>query len=184
MVLAPGRGACDRSLNQGRFGDPSAGSDPADNPVSTSRSRDRTTPMRTRTLEHPEGGLDRGTPGAGRTRSFEAEAKYEALLGQLPAAIYTDSPELDGPTFHMSPHVEELLGVPAQEFIDREDISGCADPSRRPRAIRLGLRVVPRTGQPEHGEYRYVRPDGHVVWVRDHAVMIRDAEGRRCSCRA
>ena len=34
------------------------------------------------------------------------------------------------------------------------------------------------TGQPETSEYRMVRRDGRVVWVRDHATMLKDAEGK------
>ena len=61
---------------------------------------------------------------------FEAEAKYEALMRQLPAAIYVYSPELDGPTFHISPFVEELLGVLARRLHrERRDL-GRADPPR------------------------------------------------------
>jgi diguanylate cyclase (GGDEF)-like protein/PAS domain S-box-containing protein len=108
---------------------------------------------------------------------FEAEAKYEALMGQMPAAIYVYSPELDGPTFHMSPYVEELLGVPPIEFIERDDIwDRLIHPDDRERA-RIEYEWFLRTGQPEYGEYRYVRPDGRVVWVRDHAAMIRDEDG-------
>jgi diguanylate cyclase (GGDEF)-like protein len=50
-------------------------------------------------------------------------------------------------------------------------------PDDRERS-RLDYEEFLRTGQPEHGEYRYVRPDGRVVWVRDHSVMIRDPEGK------
>ncbi len=108
---------------------------------------------------------------------FEAEAKYEALMSQMPAAIYVYSPELDGPTFHMSPYVEELLGVPPEEFIERDDIwDQLIHPEDRERA-RIEYEWFLQTGQPEYGEYRYVRPDGRVVWVRDHAAMIRDEEG-------
>ena len=78
----------------------------------------------------------------------------------------------------MSPHVEELLGVPAQEFIDREDIwDVLIHPEDRERS-RLDYEEFLRTGQPEHGEYRYVRPDGRIVWVRDHSVKICDLEGK------
>jgi PAS domain-containing protein len=49
----------------------------------------------------------------------------------------------------MSPHVEELLGVPAQEFIDREDIwDVLIHPDDRERS-RLDYEEFLRTGQPE-----------------------------------
>ena len=110
-------------------------------------------------------------------RSFEAEAKYEALLRQLPAAIYVYSPELDGPTFSMSAYVEQLLGIPPQEFLDNENIwDQVIHPEDWARA-RTEHEWFLHTGQPEAGEYRYIRPDGSVVWVRDHSVLIRSADG-------
>ncbi len=108
---------------------------------------------------------------------YEAEAKYEALMRQLPAAIYAYSPELDGPTFNMSPYIEELLGVPPEVFTEDEEVwDRLIHPEDRDRA-RIEYEWFLNTGQPEAGEYRYVRPDGRVVWVRDHSAMIRDEEG-------
>ena len=108
---------------------------------------------------------------------YEAEAKYEALMGQLPAAIYVYSPELDGPTFNMSPYIEELLGVPPEVFTEDEEVwDRLIHPEDRDRA-RIEYEWFLKTGQPEAGEYRYVRPDGRIVWVRDHSSMIRDETG-------
>jgi diguanylate cyclase (GGDEF)-like protein/PAS domain S-box-containing protein len=108
---------------------------------------------------------------------YEAEAKYEALMRQLPAAIYVYSPELDGPTFNMSPYIEELLGVPPEVFTEDEEVwDRLIHPEDRDRA-RIEYEWFLNTGQPEAGEYRYVRPDGRVVWVRDHSSMIRDEDG-------
>ena len=108
---------------------------------------------------------------------YEAVAKYEALLEQLPAAIYSYAPELDGPTFQMSRFVEELLGVSSEEFLSREEIwDELIHPDDRERS-RMDYESYLRTGQPEGGEYRYVRPDGRVVWVYDRSATIRDASG-------
>jgi diguanylate cyclase (GGDEF)-like protein/PAS domain S-box-containing protein len=123
-----------------------------------------------------DGSLEAQLRAAERAR-FEAEAKYEALLAQLPAAIYVYSPELDGPTFHMTTYVEDLLGVPAEEFVAREDIwDELIHPEDRERA-RMDYERFLHTDQPDSGEYRYVRPDGRIVWVRDHAAKIRDEDG-------
>lgn len=108
---------------------------------------------------------------------YEAEAKYDALMRQLPAAIYVYSPELDGPTFNMSPYIEELLGVPPEVFTEDDEVwDRLIHPEDRDRA-RIEYEWFLNTGQPEAGEYRYVRPDGRVVWVRDHSSMIRDEHG-------
>lgn len=111
-------------------------------------------------------------------RAFEAEAKYDAVLNQLPAAVYMYSPQLDGPTFSMSPFVEHLLGVSPQRFLEGDEIwDELIHPEDRERAW-ADYESYLLTGQPEGGDYRYVRPDGGVVWVRDHSATIRDAEGR------
>ena len=109
---------------------------------------------------------------------YEAEAKYDALMRQLPAAIYVYSPELDGPTFNMSPYIEELLGVPPEVFTQDDEVwDRLIHPEDRDRA-RIEYEWFLKTGQPEAGEYRYVRPDGRIVWVRDHSSMIRDEQGK------
>jgi diguanylate cyclase (GGDEF)-like protein/PAS domain S-box-containing protein len=133
----------------------------------------------------PDHDLHRGADLAGlhrrlraaEERVFEAEAKYEALLEQLPAAIYTYSPRLDGPTYYMSPYVESLLGVPAAAFLESEEIwDELIHPDDRERS-RIDYESYLRTGSPESGEYRYVRPDGRVVWVCDRSSTIRAEDG-------
>jgi diguanylate cyclase (GGDEF)-like protein/PAS domain S-box-containing protein len=111
-------------------------------------------------------------------RALEAEAKYEALLEQLPAVVYTYSPELDGPTYYVSSYVEQLLGVSPGEFYENEGIwDELLHPEDRERA-RLDYESFLRTGQPEEGVYRYVRRDGRVVWLHDRSRMIFEAGNR------
>ena len=110
-------------------------------------------------------------------RAFEAEAAYETLLNQLPAAIYAYAPEQGGPTLAMSSYIEELLGVPRERFLSGDEVwDEVLHPDDRERAWAdyESFRI---TGQPECGEYRYVRPDGRVVWVQDRSALVRDQEG-------
>jgi diguanylate cyclase (GGDEF)-like protein/PAS domain S-box-containing protein len=110
-------------------------------------------------------------------RAFEAEAAYETLLRQVPAAIYAWAPELGGPTIAMSAYVEELLGVPAERFLAGDEVwDEVIHPDDRDRAW-ADYESFLATGQPDCGEYRYVRPDGRVVWVQDRAAMVRDRDG-------
>jgi PAS domain-containing protein len=57
-----------------------------------------------RTAEQTTEGLDRRALESRihelERRLYEAEAKYEALVEQLPAAIYVHSPDPDGPTYY------------------------------------------------------------------------------------
>ena len=110
-------------------------------------------------------------------RAFEAEAAYETLLGQVPGAIYAYAPELGGPTLSMSSYVEELLGVPAERFLSGDSIwDELLHPEDRERAW-TDYESFLRSGSPDHGDYRYVRPDGRVVWVHDRSAMVRDQGG-------
>jgi diguanylate cyclase (GGDEF)-like protein/PAS domain S-box-containing protein len=115
---------------------------------------------------------------AAERRAYEAEAAYETLLGQVPGAIYAYAPELDGPTIAMSAYIEELLGVPAERFLSGDDIwDEVIHPEDRERCWEDYESFI-KTGQPDHGDYRYVRPDdGRVLWIHDRSAMIRDIDG-------
>jgi diguanylate cyclase (GGDEF)-like protein/PAS domain S-box-containing protein len=111
-------------------------------------------------------------------RAFEAEAAYETLLGQVPGAIYAYQPELGGVTLAMSAYVEELLGVPADRFLSGDSVwDEILHPDDRDRAW-ADYESFLATGQPDCGDYRYVRPDGRVVWIQDRSAMVRDRDGR------
>lgn len=111
-------------------------------------------------------------------RAFEAEAKYTALVEQLPAAIYIDAPDESGPTYYVSPQIRDLLGVQPGDWIGRPDLwTELVHPDDRERMLR-DYRSFLETGQPEAGDYRYVRPDGTVVWIHDRSKLIRGPDGR------
>jgi diguanylate cyclase (GGDEF)-like protein/PAS domain S-box-containing protein len=111
-------------------------------------------------------------------RAFEAEAAYETLLGQVPGAIYAYAPELGGSTLAMSAYIEELLGVPAERFLSGDAVwDELLHPEDRDRAW-ADYESFLTTGQPDCGDYRYVRPDGRVVWIQDRSAMVRDRDGK------
>ncbi len=111
-------------------------------------------------------------------RAFEAEAAYETLLGQVPGAIYAYQPELGGVTLAMSAYIEELVGVPADRFLSGDSVwDEVLHPDDRDRAWE-DYESFLATGQPECGDYRYVRPDGRVVWIQDRSAMVRDRDGK------
>jgi diguanylate cyclase (GGDEF)-like protein/PAS domain S-box-containing protein len=110
-------------------------------------------------------------------RAYEAEAAYETLLEQVPAAIYVWAPEMGGPTLSMSSYVQELLGVPAERFLTGDSIwDEILHPEDRDRAW-ADYESFLRTGMPDSGDYRYIRPDGRVVWIHDRSATVRDLEG-------
>ncbi len=125
-----------------------------------------------------------GTDGAAarihelERRLFEAEAKYESLVEQLPAAIYIDSPDADGPTYYVSPQVRDLLGISPADYITKAGIwKSLIHPEDRQRMMDVH-QLWRETGKsPEAGDYRYVKPDGTTVWIHDRSTLVRDADG-------
>ncbi|HEX6131604.1 MAG TPA: sensor domain-containing diguanylate cyclase [Actinomycetota bacterium] len=110
-------------------------------------------------------------------RVFEAEAKYASLVEQLPAAIYVDAPEADGATYYVSPQIRDLLGVTPADYIGRDAWVERIHPDDRERMLREYASFL-ETGEPEAGDYRYLRPGGEVVWIHDRAKIVRDPDGR------
>jgi diguanylate cyclase (GGDEF)-like protein/PAS domain S-box-containing protein len=110
-------------------------------------------------------------------RAYEAEAAYETLLEQVPGAIYAYAPEFGGPTLSMSAYIDDLLGVPAERFLSGDAVwDELLHPDDRDRAW-ADYESFLRTGSPDAGDYRYIRPDGRVVWIHDRSAIVRDRDG-------
>jgi diguanylate cyclase (GGDEF)-like protein/PAS domain S-box-containing protein len=78
----------------------------------------------------------------------------------------------------MSTYIEELLGVPADRFLSGDSVwDEVLHPDDRERAW-ADYESFLATGQPDCGDYRYVRPDGRVVWIQDRSAMVRDRDGK------
>ena len=54
---------------------------------------------------------------AGREARFEAEAKYRALVEQIPAVVYLDPVDEDSDSIYVSPQVVTLLGIDQDEWL-------------------------------------------------------------------
>ena len=108
----------------------------------------------------------------------ESESMYRALVENIPAVVYIIAPDGDGSTLYVSPHVERLLGYSRDEWLDQPDIwMELLHPDDRERVLDAYDRAN-ETGEVWSGEYRLIADDGHVVWFRDDATLVRDDEGR------
>jgi PAS domain S-box-containing protein len=113
----------------------------------------------------------------------EAEAKYRALVENIPAVTYLDLIDPEDPRkvreLYVSPQIEEMLGYEPAEVITNPDMwYQLIHPDDRDRALQEDLRHY-ETGEPLHHDYRMVARDGRVVWVRDMSVIVLDDQGRR-----
>ena len=107
----------------------------------------------------------------------EAEARYRTLIEQLPLVTYIRPVDMSLPNIYASPQVEAMLGHGAEEWQTNPNLlAEIVHPDDRDRVIR-DASVVRLTGEPYRDEYRYVTPDGRVVWVQDETHVVVDEKG-------
>jgi PAS domain S-box-containing protein len=105
------------------------------------------------------------------------EARYRALVENLPAVIYQVAPDDDRRTMYVSPHVETALGYSREEWLGQPDIwMELLHPDDREQ-ILAAHDLHNETGRPWSREYRLIANDGRVVWIRDVATLVRDDDG-------
>jgi PAS domain S-box-containing protein len=108
----------------------------------------------------------------------EAEARYHALVEQIPAIIYTDSAEQAGQTLYISPQLKTTIGCAPEEWIADNDLwLKIMHPDDRERVSAEYIRAY-ESGEPLNAEYRVITPEEQIVWIRDEATLKRDPSGR------
>jgi diguanylate cyclase (GGDEF)-like protein/PAS domain S-box-containing protein len=105
----------------------------------------------------------------------EAEARYRSLVEQIPAIVYAD----DGTsTSYVSPQIEAILGVTPEAYRDDPGMwLRMVHPADRPLVEAESDAFLAGVGG-DLTDYRMVRPDGRIVWIRDRAFAHRDEGGR------
>lgn len=110
-------------------------------------------------------------------RAEESEVRYRSLLENLPAIVYRESVrDADGGVVYVSPQIRTILGIDPEAMLGSAWVS-TVHPDDRQRIVEL-QRVADETGEPFAAEYRVLAGGGRVVWIRDGAILVRDAEGR------
>jgi diguanylate cyclase (GGDEF)-like protein/PAS domain S-box-containing protein len=105
------------------------------------------------------------------------QAKYRALVEQIPAIVYVDVADEHMSTTYVSPQIEQILGYTAQEYIDDPQLwERILHPDDREQAMATYLRARAAGGSFTF-EYRLLARDGRTVWFRDSAIVLPDADG-------
>jgi PAS domain S-box-containing protein len=102
--------------------------------------------------------------------------RYRALSEQIPAVLYSEVHAPGGSVIYHSPQNEGLLGYTAEEAMQPGFWKTLIHPEDREWVLAEDERCD-RTGDPWHMEYRVLARDGRVVWLRDHAVLVRGQPG-------
>src|SRR5688572_9453393 len=109
-------------------------------------------------------------------RLQEMERRYRSLVEQLPAVTYLDTADADMSSIYVSPQVEKVLGLSADAFVTDGTWSAHLHPDDREQAVQA-LREAIRAGDPFTLEYRMIRPDGSIVWIRDRGSVVLNESG-------
>jgi len=106
---------------------------------------------------------------------FEAEARYRGLVEQIPAVVYADRGHEN---IYVSPQIMEILGVTQEAYLQDPDLwLKMVHPDDRGWVEAQSDAFIAGEGG-DLDDYRMVRPDGRIVWVRDRAFAYRDDAGR------
>ena len=112
-----------------------------------------------------------------RDLRFEAEAKYAALVEQIPGVVYLDPVNEALDSIFVSPQVRELLGIEPEAWIaDQYCWSNHVHPDDFVRVWDEYMSAYTDDVPMSH-EYRMVHEDGTVKWVLELARPIHDEHG-------
>jgi PAS domain S-box-containing protein len=108
----------------------------------------------------------------------DADVLFRTLVEQVPAVVYIDAVDDVSTALYISPQYERLLGYTAEERMENPRLwVDRLHPEDRYRVMEESRRTN-ETGNPFSMEYRMLHRDGHVVWLRDEARLLRGENGR------
>jgi PAS domain S-box-containing protein len=107
-----------------------------------------------------------------------AEARYRALVEQIPAVTFMAALDEGGNEMYVSPQIEALLGFSQKEWLDDPVLwfkrLHVDDQELWNREFARGI----ATGGPFRAECRVIARDGRIVWILGEARLVRDDQGR------
>lgn len=107
-----------------------------------------------------------------------AQARYRALVEQIPAITFTVNLEEGTPELYVGPQIEEILGFSQTEWLEDPILwfEQCHPEDRDIWHQEFARGIA--TGGPFHAECRVFAKDGHEVWLRGEARLVRDDAGQ------
>ncbi|MGZ5300240.1 MAG: PAS domain-containing protein [Actinomycetota bacterium] len=108
----------------------------------------------------------------------ETEERFRAIVEHVPSGIYVDVPDTSMQTMYVSPQVEDITGIPEDEWVDDPDSwVDALYPEDREDVLGRYLAAI-AAEEPWSDEYRMRTRDGRTIWVHDETTFIHDDEGR------
>ena len=108
----------------------------------------------------------------------ESEQKYRLLVEQLPAITYIAALDEASTTLYVSPQVQKILGVSPDNYKADTDLwRKLLHPDDVLRVMKV-VEETHKTGLPFSCEYRMIAEDGRIIWIRDEAGIVKDADDK------
>lgn len=105
--------------------------------------------------------------------------RYRELLDRVPALVYIAEPGELGRWLFVGAQIDAILGFSAEEWCARPELwPERLHPDDRAAALERERAMERRGGGAFTDEYRMIHRDGHVVWLRDDARLLREPDGR------
>jgi len=112
-----------------------------------------------------------------KAAKLEAEIKYQNLIEQTPAVVFLDEADENETTIYINPRVEELTGYTPDEWrADPLIWEKGIHPDDKDHVLEQEKRKHSQ-GDRFQEEYRFIRRDGRIVWIKDDTNLIRDQKG-------
>lgn len=106
----------------------------------------------------------------------QAEAKFRALVEQIPAITYIWSSATNRLTY-VSPQIS-MLGFSAEEWLSGPPFhEAYLHPDDRER-VQQAVALSRRNGSPLRVEYRLIAKNGDIFWLREEAQIVHDGSSR------
>ncbi|MEI6263399.1 MAG: PAS domain S-box protein, partial [Deltaproteobacteria bacterium] len=110
---------------------------------------------------------------------LESEARYQSLVEQVPAIIYTACLDAAGTTQFISPQIEPILGFTQSEWLGSPGLwLRQLHNEDRDRVLDM-IAAGKLSGKPFSHEYRMFDRNGCIHWIRDNAVIVLDKAGQQ-----
>jgi PAS domain S-box-containing protein len=112
------------------------------------------------------------------TALHESEIRNRTLIEQLPMIVYVNSPDDISHTTYVSPQIRTILGYTPKDWVtDPTFWQKVLHPEDRGDVLER-LKQINITNEPFDMEFRMLAADGHIVWLRDQAIPVKDPAGR------
>jgi PAS domain S-box-containing protein len=126
----------------------------------------------------PDSQLGQAAAQAGASSPTSSDARYRTLIERMPVVAYINSLDITSSVLYVSPQIEALLGYTAAAWMSDPTLWFKAlHPDDREMVLEQLYRCQ-AGGEPLQAEYRLMARDGHFMWVRDDALVVRGGDGR------